>query len=431
MKTKSINKPLPSILILIVLLSIIILAGGCQAGSVTDDSLVVDHEQDANQPHEDDLSSDTTTTDPNDVPVQEPEPYTIEATLVAVGDIMVHSPQITSAYSASTSTYSFDDSFEEVAPILQTGDWVIGNLETTLAGSDYPYTGYPMFNSPDALADALVNAGFNILGTANNHSYDRREIGVLRTLEQLRDRDLVAVGTNASFAEREQIHIVDKHNISMALLAYTYGTNGIPVPEDKPYLVNLIDEEQMKLDITKAREEGADVVTIMLHYGNEYARQPSEYQKELARKLISWGADIILGSHTHLVQPYEFVETKDELGNPRNGVVIYSLGNFISNQGPEHDLPIYTDVGVIFKLQIKMHYPEERIELGVVETIPTWVHKYRGESKRHYRILPIDEVVTERDDKWLTEKEYTKLAAYLDEMTAHLQSMAVPVSDEE
>jgi poly-gamma-glutamate synthesis protein (capsule biosynthesis protein) len=377
---------------------------------------------DGNDHVSDDMPSDPAQDSP-------PQPYTVEATLVAVGDIMVHNPQLTAAYSVTTATYSFDDNYVQVAPILKTGDWVIGNLETTLAGPQYRYSGYPVFNSPDELADALVNAGFNILGTANNHTFDKREAGVLRTLEQLRARNIIAVGTNASPEERDQIQIVTKNNIDMALLAYTYGTNGIIVPADKPYLVNMIDEDRMKSDITKARELGADVVTVMLHYGNEYDRQPSKYQKELARKVISWGADVILGSHTHIVQPYEFIETADEQGIPRRGVVIYSLGNFISNQGPEHDLPLYTDVGVIFKLTIRKHYPEETIELGVVETIPTWVHKYRDQTKRHYRILPLEEVLSERDDKWLTEADYKKLDAYLQEMTRHLHSMAVPVSE--
>jgi len=405
----------------------LLVVAGCESGSINDGQpSELSHNDDAGQTSETaDLIPDT-----GDAAGEtRVEPYTTEAMLVAVGDIMVHSPQLTAAYSVTTATYNFDDNFEYVAPILQTGDWVIGNLETTLAGPAYPYTGYPVFNSPDELTDALVNAGFNILGTANNHSFDRREPGVLRTLEQLRKRGLVTVGTNSSPEEMEHIPIVTKNNIAMALLAYTYGTNGIPVPEDKPYLINLIDETRMKRDIERARREGADVVTILLHYGNEYDRMPSKYQKDLALKLISWGADVILGSHTHLVQPYEYVDTEDENGNPRRGVVIYSLGNFISNQGPEHDLPLYTDVGVIFKLQIKKHYPEEKIELGVVETIPTWVHKYRDATKRYYRILPIEQVVTERNDKWLTDKDYAKLAAYLDEMTAHLQSLAVPVSD--
>lgn len=391
---------------------------GCEASPSTDPAPVNHDAADA--------SSDSKNEPEDEAAGLPPEPYTAEGTLIAVGDIMVHYPQLTAAYSVTTATYSFDETFTEVAPILKRGDWVIGNLETTLAGPRYPYTGYPQFNSPDELADALVNAGFNILGTANNHAFDRREDGVLRTLEQLRARNIVAVGTHASPEEREQIQIVSKNGIDMALLAYTYGTNGIPLPENKPYLVNLIDEEQMKRDIERAREL-ADVVTVLLHYGNEYDRKPSTYQKELADKLIRWGADIILGSHTHVVQPYEWIETTDASGQARKGLVIYSMGNFISNQGPEHNLPLYTDVGVIFEIQILKHYPEERIEIAAVESIPTWVHKYRGASKRHYRILPLEEVLADQDDEWLTEQEYALMASYLNEMNHHLQSMIVPV----
>lgn len=412
----------------ILLLSVFVILSGCESGSASEGTQADDRSVD--QVGEELPAGKGDQGDVANEPEKEPGPYTEEAWLIAVGDIMVHSPQITAAYSVTTATYSFDETFEEVAPILKSGDWVIGNFETTLAGPRYRYTGYPMFNSPDAIADALVNAGFNILGTANNHSYDRREDGVLRTLEQLRERNITTVGTHATPEEREIIPIVSKNGIDMALLAYTYGTNGIPLPESKPYLVNLIDEDLMKADIEKARAQDVDVVTVLLHYGDEYARKPSDYQKELARKLISWGADIILGSHTHLVQPYELVETVDESGETRQGVVIYSLGNFISNQGPEHKLPVYTDVGVIFKLQIKKHYPEEHIEFGVVETIPTWVHKYQGSSKRHYRILPLEETVSERNDKWLTDREYAMLDSYLEEMTKHLSSMATPVSED-
>lgn len=379
--------------------------------------------------NEDQSYEDGHDTPPASSEPEEIKPYKTNATLIAVGDIMVHSSQYMAAYSVTESTYSFDDNFTEVAPILKEGDWVIGNLETTFAGPEVGFSGYPQFNTPDELADALKNAGFNILGTANNHSFDRRERGVLRTLEQLKARDLVAVGTNASMEQSREIQIVTKNNIDMALLAYTYGTNGIPLPQDKPYLVNLIDEERMKEDIERARKLEADVVTVMLHYGDEYARHPSEYQKELARKLISWGADIILGSHTHQVQPYEMIETQDSNGNLRQGVVIYSLGNFISNQGPEHDLPVYTDVGVIFKVELIKHHPEERLEFGKIETIPTWVHKYRTDGKRHYRVLPLEEVITSRDDRWLTEQEYSMLEAYFAEMSSHVDSLAVPVSD--
>lgn len=358
---------------------------------------------------------------------QEPEPYTVEAKLIAVGDIMMHSPQIPGAYDAETKTYSFDHYFTEVKALMQ-GDWVVANLETPMAGEENGgYTGYPMFNAPASLADALKAAGVNIVSTANNHSLDRREQGVLKTLEHAWASGLLTVGTHASAEDAEQVLVVEKNEIRMAFLAYTYGTNGIPIPEGKSYLVNLIDEEKIVSDIARARETGADLITVSMHFGNEYHRQPSDEQKRLARLLIESGADIILGSHPHVVQPYEFIEVEQSDGTPRKGIVIYSLGNFISNQGPDQGTAKYTDVGLIFGLTVKKHFPVGTLELGEVTTIPTWVHKYYEDGKRKYRILPIETIVTAQSDPILTEKHYTMLEDYLQEMNKHVQSMAVPV----
>jgi poly-gamma-glutamate synthesis protein (capsule biosynthesis protein) len=363
---------------------------------------------------------------PEPAPPAEPEPYTLEADLVAVGDIMMHSPQLTGAYDPETRSYSFAAYFPEVKHLLQ-GDWVFANLETPIAGEDLNgFSGYPMFNAPEALADAIREAGFNVVSTANNHTMDRREQGVLRTLENVRSRGIATVGTHMSAEEAEQVLIMEKNGIRMAFLAYTYGTNGIPVPEDKPYLVNLIDEERIVADIAKASQAGADVVTVSMHFGNEYQRQPSEEQKRLARRLIEAGADIVLGSHPHVVQPYEWVETSGADGTPRKGLVMYSLGNFISNQGPDQGTAKYTDVGVIFRVQVRKHMPEGVVEIGEVTAEPTWVHKYREGGRRQYRVLPIASVLKEQNDAILTDQHYRMLEDYLTEMTAHIQSMAVP-----
>ncbi len=205
-----------------------------------------------------------------------PKPEIKEATLIAVGDIMMHSTQTRSGYDAKRQTYNFDSFFTPVKNILSKGDWVIGNLETPLAGEDAGgYTGYPLFNAPAELADAAKKAGFNILTTANNHALDRGEKGVIRTIANLRDRKIPSTGTAGSVAEASRTLISTKNNISLAILAYTYGTNGIPIPQGKDYLVSLIDEKKIIKDIAKARKQGADIVTISLHFGDEYQRQPN------------------------------------------------------------------------------------------------------------------------------------------------------------
>lgn len=358
-----------------------------------------------------------------------PEPKVLQARLVAVGDIMMHSPQIPAAYDVTTDTYSFHSYFDQVKPLLE-GDWVFANLETPLAGEELGgYSGYPLFNAPEELADALREAGFNVLSTANNHSLDRWERGLLNTLANLKARGLIPVGTSESAEAAETITLVEKNGISMAFLAYTYGTNGIPIPEGKDYLVNLIDEAKIKADIVRAREQ-ADVVTVSLHFGVEYQRQPNEEQKSLARSLVASGADIILGSHPHVVQPFEIIETVSDDGTPRQGIVIYSLGNFISNQGPDQGTAKYTDVGVIFSVNVTKRLPEGTVELKVEEPVPTWVHKSYANGKRQYRILPIEAALAAKNDPSLNDSHYAMLTAYLEEMDEHLHSMAVPAAIE-
>ncbi|MEB3282057.1 MAG: CapA family protein [Lyngbya sp.] len=354
------------------------------------------------------------------VPPEPPQqkPYTREAKLVAVGDIMMHGTQIKSGYNSSTKTYNYDSFFTEVKEIISQGDWAIGNLETTLAGPETGYTGYPLFNAPDTLADAIKNAGFNVLTTANNHSLDRREAGVLKTLENVKKRGLEPVGTAASAEEAEEILVLEKNEISMAILAYTYGTNGIPIPEGKDYLVNLINEAEIIQDIQAAENLGVDVVTVALHFGSEYQRQPNEQQKKLVKNLVDAGADIILGSHPHVVQPYEIFERTDESGNNKKAVAIYSMGNFVSNQRGN-----YKDLGVIFKVNIKKSFPEETIEFTEIKAIPTWVHRYWASNKYNFRILPLEKTVTAKNDPLLPSSEYSVLSRYLEEMNRHIHSL--------
>lgn len=357
---------------------------------------------------------------PEDI-VEEPMPYTTTATLTTVGDIMMHTPQISGGYEAETNSYNFNFYFTEVKNILLSGDWVVGNLETTLAGKDSGgYTGYPMFNSPSELADALKNAGFNILTTANNHSLDRGANGVLLTLENIRARGMKPVGTNASPAEAENILVVTKNEISMAILSYTYGLNGLVMPQGRQYLVDLIDEEKITSDIQKARELGVDLVTVALHMEGEYHRLPNAGQFRLTEHVIKSGADIILGSHPHVVQPFDWIETIDDAGIPRQGLVLYSLGNFISNQGPDQGTAKYTDVGVIFNIEITKQFPDESVEITKVEPIPTWVHKYWEDDKRKHRVLPIEATLEARNDPLLNESQYTLLEQYLQEMNEHI-----------
>lgn len=361
-------------------------------------------------------------------PPEAPQSYTAYGRLLAVGDIMMHIPQTRSGYDPDTGTYNFDSFFSEVREILTEGDWVFGNLETPLAGEDLGYSGYPLFNAPPELADALKNAGFQVLATANNHALDRKETGVLRTLEHLRSRGLVPVGTAASAEEAERIAIETRNGIALAFLAYTYGTNGIPLPEGKPYLVSLIDESRMAEQIRQARELGADAVAVSVHFGQEYQSRPNEEQKRLAEHLVRAGADIVLGSHPHVLQPYEWIETTADNGETRKGIVIYSMGNFISNQDRSTIQNKPTEVGVIFEVGIRKRIPEGDVTITDPRIMPTYVHKFNAGGKLRYRVLPLETVLEKRSDKLLAEKDYDRLESYYQEATQTLETFTAPVS---
>lgn len=356
-------------------------------------------------------------------PPVEAEPYTLSGRLLAVGDIMMHSPQFPAYLNPKTGKYDFRGFFTSVKPLLQEADWCWGNLETPLLGGEKVYTGYPMFNTPPELADALKDAGFNIVTAANNHTLDRWERGALRTREVLEERDFVTKGISASLWESRQPTLMEKNGITMGILAYTYGTNGIPLPQDKPYLVSLIDEKRMIEDIQKTRSAGADVVAVALHFGTEYDPNPNEEQIQLAHKLVQAGADIILGSHPHVLQPYERLTVEDKHGQTRDGIIIYSLGNFISNQQGDGK-----DVGVIFGVTIEKHMPEGTIELKEISAEPTWVYINGPYEKRNYSIIPLSSVLKDMADTRFTRQQWQQMSNMKQRAASHVSSMSeVPV----
>lgn len=351
-------------------------------------------------------------------------PYVLSGTLLAVGDIMMHSPQFPAYYNEVTGLYDFTSFFTQVKPILEKADWCWANMETPSLGGGV-YKGYPLFDAPPELPDALKDAGFNIVTVANNHALDQGEAGVLRTLEVLKERQLVTKGIAASSQQAQQPTIVEKKGIQLGVLAYTYGTNGIPLPKDKPYLVSLIDEQQIRQDIQNTLAAGADVVVIALHWGNEYEPNPNEAQIQLAHKLIQSGAHIIIGSHPHVPQPHQRVIIEDKKkGTRRDGIIMYSQGNFISNQTGNGK-----DIGVISEVKIHKHMPEGRIELGEIKTIPTWVHIDGKPGKRLYRVLPLEETIQTHADNRLSDKDYETMKKMLLQTSSHLSSMgSIPVS---
>jgi poly-gamma-glutamate capsule biosynthesis protein CapA/YwtB (metallophosphatase superfamily) len=303
---------------------------------------------------------------------------TEKITIGAIGDILIHSPVYQDAFNGAE--YNFDPIFENVKSILEKPDLVTANQESMLGGLELGLSGYPMFNSPYEVADALVHTGIDIVSTANNHTLDKGEKGIQLEAAYLDSIGLPHVGSFLEAKDQQKLRIIHKNGIKIAFLSYTYGTNGIPVPKGKDFLVNLIDRNRMKDEIHRAKSE-ADVVVLSIHWGDEYKRTPNNEQKELATYLANEGVDIIFGSHSHVLQPMEWIKTSDG----RKSFVVYSLGNFISAQHGD-----YKDIGGLATVDITKHISEKghTVEISNPVFSPTYV---TSQKSHHFQVVPLEQ----------------------------------------
>ncbi len=283
---------------------------------------------------------------------ERPAPSIRQSVKIAfIGDVMAHTPQISRAH--RDNGYDFNDSFRYVAPILERADIVIANLETTLSDSE-PYTGYPRFRSPVGIADALKNAGTDAVVLANNHSLDYGTNGVMRTIRHLDERNIAHTGVFADSTDYRANNplFIERKGMRIALLNYTYGTNGISAGDG--IIVNRIDTTAIREDIKRAAR--ADCIIAFMHWGEEYSRKNSDAQRRLAAFMRANGVPVIIGSHPHVVQPCECSDSS---------VTFYSLGNFISNQRWR-----YSDGGIIAEVEIVKHIDDISFSSA---GIPVWV----------------------------------------------------------
>ncbi len=304
----------------------------------------------------------------------------VTISISAVGDLMCHSTEYDYAR-VNADSFNFNPFFRFIKPYLKSADFTFGNLETVTAGKSAHYSGYPLFNTPSAFIEALKYAGFNLVTTSNNHALDRGEKGIIHTIAELKKYGLNYTGTFTSERDRDSTRIYNINGIKVAFLAYSYGTNGNPIPSGKPYLINIIDTTLIKHDIQKVKQKGVDIVLVYFHFGIEYQRQPTLFQKEIVKKTISYGADIIIGSHPHVIEPSMFYKTINSRMD--SGFVVYSLGNFISNQRWR-----YSDCGVILTLKITKNFTTDSLYISKVTYLPTWVFKGITGRGREYIILP-------------------------------------------
>ena len=270
---------------------------------------------------------------------KEPEVKTSKLSLVMVGDGLLHSSVYNDAY--KDGVYDFKPQLEYIKPIVQNYDLAFYNQESILGGTSIGLSDYPTFNSPWEFGDAMIDAGFNLVSLANNHTMDRGEKAIINSCEYWKTKDVLTAGSYCSSEEANEIKIKEKNGIKYTLLAYTYGTNGISVPSGKEYLVNLYSDEKAKNDIEKVRDK-VDLLIVSMHWGTEYRSEPTEEQQRQANYLSSLGVDIIIGTHPHVIEPITYIN---------DTLVIYSLGNFISAQSTNNDyntmVELMTSVDVI------------------------------------------------------------------------------------
>lgn len=330
-------------------------------------------------------------------------------TLLFAGDIMGHDGQIASAWDDSTGAYAYDTVFSYVAPLLEGVDVAIGNLEVTLGGP--PFRGYPAFSSPDELAVACQNAGFDILGTANNHSADRGSRGIFRTIRVLDSLGIRHTGTWISPESRDSLTplMIGHESMRVALLAYTYGTNGITVPP--PATVAYIDTVRAAAEIRRAKCLGADQTVIFIHWGIEYDTIASREQKLIASALQRSGADIVIGSHPHVLQPMNADTDSAGFSNP----VVWSMGNFVSNQRTRR-----RDGGAMIRLDITAR--GDTTFISDAGYVLTWVYTPVEQGKKKFYILPCAEF-EKRPEFFQSSEHYDAMMTYISDARRLLDNL--------
>lgn len=372
------------------------------------------------------------TTVPTTVPTEPPIVKESTATIGSVGDILMHGDVIKSG--KVDGGYNYDNIFSHFTSYIQDLDYAIANMEGTLCSDDngYSYGGYPNFNAPDAIAEALKNAGFDMLLTANNHSYDTRSVGFHRTQEVIANLGLAHTGTVSSVEDDNYI-VAEVNGIRIGMICYTYNTgvngttgttslNTIPVSAEDEPLINSFDYTDLDSFYAKLGGEleemelaGAEATVLFIHWGDEYKLQPNATQKAMAQKLCDMGIDVIFGGHSHVVEPMELLQsTVDE---NHKTVCLYSLGNSVSNQRLGLISSIntaHTEDGLLMSVTFAK-YSDGTVLVEAVELLPTWVNMHYTDTAKIYPILPLDENVADWQTAFgLTDSQLTKAQASFD-----------------
>ena len=351
----------------------------------------------------------TETTAPPETTLPEPEHVVATASIASQGDLLMHGGVIRSG-AQGDGTYDFESVFRYVKEYVSGYDLALANLETTFGGDANPYQGWPLFNVPDAFGDSIVEAGYDLLLTSNNHCYDTLMAGFKRTIEVSRDKGLMVLGSRLT-EEEPNYAVVDLNGIQVGMVSYTYTTSmsgGKPSlngnsPVENPALVNYfsytnLDKFYSELTdiLEKMKSEGAEATMLFIHWGTEYEIVENNYQDTIAQTVCDLGVDVIVGGHPHVVQPVQLLSSA--VDPEHKTVCIYSLGNAVSNQRiAEMRLKTgHTEDGVLFAVTFEK-YSDGTVYLAGAEVLPTWVNLSSVNGKLEYNILPLEDA---KRDTW-------------------------------
>lgn len=345
------------------------------------------------------------TTEPTTIPTTvETEPFIVSTASVGVsGDFLLHTGLHASAKNGSE--YDFSDMLKFIEEYYNRYDFMVANLEVPLAGADKGYSGYPLFNSPDAIATDLAEAGMDMMLTANNHTIDKGHDGLIRTQEVLSEAGLQYLGTQMSEEDPDYI-VQDINGIQIGMVCYTYETgdtkdgrktlNGNPVPKQSTDLVTSFNPKDLDTfyaevveTLHQMRDAGAEMTMLFIHWGNEYELKQNKAQSAIAKQLCELGVDVIVGGHPHVVQPFETLVSS----TGHKTYCIYSVGNALSNQNrnslSSNPNGAYTEDGMIFGVTFEK-WNDGTVNIQEITIMPTWVNVIQGASKRLYYIMPLD-----------------------------------------
>ncbi|GHS89538.1 capsular polysaccharide biosynthesis protein [Campylobacterota bacterium] len=320
-----------------------------------------------------------------------------KVSFVAVGDNLIHKQLITGAKIEGKNEYDFKPFYSEIKSVIEGADIAFINQETLFAGEKFGYSGYPVFNAPTAVGDALIDTGFDVVNHASNHTMDRGKNGVLAMVDYWSEQNKTTIlGIHKSAEDRAKNKIVEINDIKIGFLGYTYGLNGFVLPKNMPFLISLIDTKTMQKEIAAIRAE-CDFLIVSMHWGEEYVYKPNKRQKELAAFLADARVDLVIGHHPHVLQSVEWIEAKD--GNKT--LIYYSLGNFISAQNKAPRM-----LGGLAYLTIvkngKNVYIENPKLLGLIT--------HRDRDSVNFKVYPLSaysEEISERHFLYGKEKDFT------------------------